>query len=94
MIRSAATENEVMAAVRNYLECFEPATLAAIPVSLLTLQVNSARDIAAAAVELARHEATMGHEAPEAALVRDVATVLSTAAMRLAVISLQPGETA
>lgn len=81
-----------MRAVRDYLQSLEPGAVAAIPVALLTLQVNSARDIAAAAVELARHEATMSAEEPSAALVKDVATVLSTAAMRLAMISLQPGE--
>ena len=64
--------------------------LAAIPASLLTLQINHARDVAAAAVELARHEATMALDAPEAALVKDIATVLSTAAMRLAIVSMQP----
>ncbi|HUQ28530.1 MAG TPA: hypothetical protein VM051_08055 [Usitatibacter sp.] len=76
-----------MQAVRAYLESLEPGALAAIPVSLLTLQINHARDIAAAAVELARHEAMMPVDEPSAVLVKDIATVLSTAAMRLAMVS-------
>ncbi len=91
VIRAASTEGEVIAAVRDYLGTLDHGQLAAIPASLLSLQINHARDIAAAAVELARHEATMAPQAPEAALVKDVATVLSTAAMRLAIISMQPG---
>jgi hypothetical protein len=93
LIRAASTEGEVIAAVRDYLGALDKAQLAAIPAGLLSLQINHARDIAAAAVELARHEATMEQHGPEAALVKDVATVLSTAAMRLAIISMQPGGT-
>lgn len=81
-----------MRAVRDYLEGIEPRALATIPVSLLTLQINHARDIAAAAVELARHEATMTLEEPNAVLVKEVATVLSTAAMRLAIVSSPLGQ--
>ena len=90
VIRGASTEREVVGAVRDYLGSLDHAQIAAIPANLLSLQINHARDIAAAAVEVARHEATMAPQAPEADLVKDVAMVLSTAAMRLAIIAMQP----
>ena len=89
-IRAASTEEEVIGAVRDYFGSLDHGDLAAIPANLLSLQINHARDIAAAAVEVARHEATIAHDAPEAALIKEVAMVLSTAAMRLAIIAMQP----
>lgn len=90
-IRTAATELEVIEAVRCYLGGVDSTTLARIPGSLITLQMSHAHDIAAAAVEVARHEAMMPSDAPEADLVKEVATVLSTAAMRLAMLTLRTG---
>jgi hypothetical protein len=91
VIRAASTEAEVITAVRSYLSELDPAEVKAIPGDLISLHIHHARDIAAAALELARHEATISQDAPEAALVKDVATVFSTAAMRLALITLEPG---
>jgi hypothetical protein len=91
VIRAASTEAEVITAVRGYLSGLDHAQLKAIPSDLLSLHVHQARDIASAAIELARHEATISQDAPEAALVKDVAMVFSTAAMRLALITLEPG---
>ena len=55
------------------------------------VQINHAKDIASAAVELARHEATMPVDEPNAALVKNVATVLS---MRKGCIVSLPGQSA
>ena len=93
-IGAATTEGEVVAAVRRYLEALHPRKLAALPATLLSLQVNHAADIAAAAVDLVRHEATLPQHEAEAMLFRDVGTVLSTAAMRLAIICVAPSESA
>ena len=89
-IQSASNEDEIVAAVRNYLSSIDAPSIAALPASLFALQVNQAGDIAAAAVELARREATIAHDAPEAAIIRDVTKVLSTAAMRMALITMKP----
>jgi hypothetical protein len=89
-IGAATTEGEVVAAVRRYLGSLEHHKLAALPATLLSLQVNHAADIAAAAVDLARHETNLLQHGPEASLLKDVSTVLSTAAMRLAIISMEP----
>jgi hypothetical protein len=89
-IGAATTEAEVVAAVRRYLGTLEYRKLAALPASLISLQVNHAADIAAAAVDLVRHEATVAQDTPEAMLLKELGTVLSTAAMRLAVLCIEP----
>jgi hypothetical protein len=86
-IQAAGSQVEVMEIVSGYLSSLDDGALASIPVSLASLQASQAREIAAAAVDLARHEMTMAQDAPEAAVVKNVATVLSTAAMRLALLS-------
>ena len=88
-ISTATTDGEVVAAVRRYLGSLDHHKIA-LPAQLLSLQVNHAVDIAAASVELARLEATLLLQGPEATVLKNVATVLSTAAMRLAIISLEP----
>ena len=93
-IQAASSEGEIIEAVRGYLSSIDGSSISALPVSLLSLQASQARDIAAAAVELARREATIAHDAPEAALLRDVTKVLSTAAMRIALVGMQPGAAA
>jgi hypothetical protein len=87
-IRAASTETEVMSAVRGYLSSLSPDKTAILPPTLVTLGINHAQDIAQAALELAGREALAVADAPEAAFLKDAATVLSTAAMRLAVLSI------
>jgi hypothetical protein len=87
-IRAASTEAEVMSAVRDYLSSLSPDKVAILPPTLVTLGIDYAKDIAQAALELARHEALAVADAPQAAFLNDAATVLSTAAMRLAVLSV------
>ena len=86
-IQAAATQGEVLEIVSGYLSSLDAKAVASIPVSLANLQASQTREIAAAAVDLARHEMSMAQDAPEAAMVKGVAQVLSTAAMRLALLS-------
>ena len=88
-IAAASTESEVVGAVRQYLGMLDLHKVT-LPGTLLSLQVNHAADIASVAVDLARHEATLVQQGPEATLLKDVCTVLSTAAMRLVMISMEP----
>ena len=90
VIREAASEGEVVRALTEYLESLHPLAVAAIPANLLSLHLTHAKDIMGAAVVLARHEAKMIQETPEAAIVRDVSNVLTAAATRLAVLQIRP----
>jgi hypothetical protein len=89
VIREAASEGEVVRALTEYLESLHPMAVAAIPANLLSLHLTHAKDIMGAAVILARHEAKMIQETPEAAIVRDVSNVLTAAATRLAVLQVR-----
>ena len=86
-IRKATTIDHVIDALRSYLASIEPIHQALLPPGLLTLGVKHAEEIAQAAVELARREASVAAQAPEAKFLNDAAPVFSTAAMRLAVLS-------
>jgi hypothetical protein len=90
VIREAATEGEVVRALTEYLESLHPMAVAAIPANLLSLHLTHAKDIMGAAVILARHEAKMAHDTPESAIVKDVSSVLTAAATRLAVLQIKP----
>ena len=89
-IREAETEGEVIRALQEYLESLHPMAVAAIPANLLSLSLSQAKDIMGAAVILARHEAKIIEQTPEAAIVKDVSNVLTTAATRLAVLQIKP----
>jgi hypothetical protein len=84
-IQAASTEAEVITALRKYLSALDSGKAGLLPATLLAVGVNHAQEIAQAAVELASREMTS--DGPTAVLLRDAATVLSTAAMRLAVLS-------
>ena len=90
-IQSASNQDEIIEAVRGYLSAIDRSSLSRLPVSIVSLQASQARDIAAAVAELASREAAIAQDAPEAALIRDVSKVLSTAAMRIALIAMRPG---
>ncbi|MEP7068903.1 MAG: hypothetical protein ABI789_06680 [Usitatibacter sp.] len=87
-IRNAATVDHVIDALRSYLDSVEPVHQALLPAGLLTLGVKHAQEIAQAAVELAHREASVAAQAPEASFLKEAATVFSTAAMRLAVLTV------
>jgi hypothetical protein len=85
-IRNSATEAEVILAVRNYLGSLDTREIALLPPIIISVGLDHARDIAQAALELARREAGALSDAPEAKVLKEAATVFSTAAMRLAVL--------
>jgi len=86
-IMAAESDSEVVSIVRNYLASFNGEKAALLPSSLLALGINYAKEIAQAAVEVARREAQAIADGPEATFLKDVGTVLSTAAMKLVVLS-------
>ena len=87
-IRNAQTCTEVISVVREYVRGLTDAGVVLIPATLLTVGVDHAREIAQAALELAHREAAAAAGDPDAAILKEAATVFSTAAMRLAVLSL------
>ncbi|MGZ5088118.1 MAG: hypothetical protein ACXWGU_13530 [Usitatibacter sp.] len=86
-IQAASTEGQVVAALRSYLSALDGKKTALLPSSLLTVGMDHAREIAQAAVELAARELIEISDEATAGFLRDAATVFSTAAMRLAVLS-------
>ena len=91
-IRAAQSEREVISAVRSYLMSFGPDKAALVPPSLAAFGINYAKELAQAAVEVASREAQAAADGPEATMLKEMGTVLSTAAMKLVVLSC--GETA
>lgn len=86
-IMAADSEGQVIALVRNYLSSFTADKAALVPPSLVAFGINHAQEIAQAAVEVANREAQAVANGPEAAFLKDVGTVLSTAAMKLVVLA-------
>ncbi|HXF77642.1 MAG TPA: hypothetical protein VN598_02175 [Usitatibacter sp.] len=86
-LRAASTEAQVVTILREYLSSLGTETVAYVPATVLSLGINHAKEIAQAAVEVGIREAQAAVDAPEAALLKDVGTVLSTAAMRLVVLA-------
>lgn len=86
-IMAAHSEDQVIALVRDYLASFSAEKAALVPPSLVAFGINHAREIAQAAVEVANREAQAVADGPEAAFLKDVGTVLSTAAMKLVVLA-------
>lgn len=86
-IMAADSESQVVSIVRDYLTSFSAEKAALVPGSLAAFGINYAKEIAQAAVEVARREAQAIADGPEATFLKDVGTVLSTAAMKLVVLS-------
>jgi hypothetical protein len=86
-ISAASTEPEVISIVRAFLSSQSPEKAKMIPGGVVALGINHAREIAQAALEVARREALVAADAPEASFLKDVGAVLSTAAMRLLVLA-------
>jgi hypothetical protein len=87
-IRSATDQSQVVTIVRDYLASLGSETSAFVPASVLSIGIDHAKEIAQAAVEVARREAQAAADAPETAVLKDVGIVLSTAAMRLVVLAV------
>lgn len=86
-IMAADSEAQVVSIVRDYLESFSAERAALVPHSLIAFGINHAKEIAQAAVEVAQREAQAIAGGPEAAFLKDLGTVLSTAAMKLVVLA-------
>jgi len=86
-IRAASTEAEVIAQVRKYLSSLDAAKMALMPPTLLAVGVDHAKEIAQGALELASREVAEA-DPSTGEFLRDAATVLSTAAMRLAMLAM------
>jgi len=86
-IMAAESEPEVISILRDYLSTLGPERTALLPGSLMALGINHAKEIAQAAVELAQREAQAVADSPEAGFLKEVGTVLSTAAMKLVVLA-------
>ena len=87
-IQSASTPAEVISALRHYLSSLDASKVALIPPTLLSVGVNYAQEISQAAIELARRESSTVLDEDSVQFLKDAAVVLSTAAMRLAVLSV------
>lgn len=86
-IMAADSEAQVVSIVRSYMESFNAEKAALVPGSLVTFGINHAKEIAQAAVEVAQREAQAIADGPEATFLKEVGTVLSTAAMKLVVLA-------
>jgi len=93
-IMAAGSEGEVLSHVRKYLSSFTPDKAVLVPPSVLALAINHAKEIAQAAVEVASREAQAVADGPEATVLKELGTVLSTAAMKLVVLACGEQETA
>ena len=86
-IMAADSETQVVSIVRGYLQSFSAERAALVPGSLIAFGINHAKEIAQAAVDVARREAQAIAGGPEATFLKEVGTVLSTAAMKLVVLA-------
>lgn len=86
-IQTAATHADVISAVRNYLSSLDARKVALMPPTILTVGIDHAKELAQASIELAHRELAGSLDEPTAAFLKEAATVFSTAAMRLAVLS-------
>jgi hypothetical protein len=93
-IQTASTQEQVVAAVREYVASLTPEEAALMPVGLTTLSVSHVDEVVHSALQLVHREMLAVVDAPEAALLKDASLVFSTAAQRLAALALQPGELA
>ena len=89
-IQTAATEEEVVLAVRGYLSSFSDAEVALMPAGLIALGTTDAQGVVQGALELVQREMLAALDAPGADLIRDAVLVFSTAATRLATLAFVP----
>jgi len=83
LLAAAHTEDEVIAAARDFTAKFDPLTLAKMPDACKPAKLVDAQDIAAYAYELARHDCR--DEDPEVAqTIRELGAFFPEAAKRLA----------
>jgi len=86
-IEEAGTEPEVVAVTRDYLARLSQDEYAELPLELRPRKIVDANDIAAYALDLARHEAD---DPDEMNLVQRLAQLLSRASVRVSEIAGAP----
>ena len=89
-IRAATTESEVIAAVRDYLTSLDAAQLALLPAEIMAIGMSHAEELVQSALQLVHSEMLAMRDAPEAAVLNEIALVFSTAAQRLAALAKDP----
>jgi hypothetical protein len=87
-IQASSTAAEVVAAVNAFLSSFSREEVSGLPPSLVSLASRHVHEISQAAVELAQRDLLVVADGADAEVLKDAATVLSTAAMRLAMLSI------
>ena len=87
-IQKAETPSAVFGLVCEYLSSLGSETAAILPASVMALCAGT-HEIAASALAIAQREAAVAPDSTEAKMLKDVGTVLSTAAMRLAMLSAE-----
>ena len=91
-IQAAATEEQVVAVVRDFLKSLSPSEAALMPAGLTALGVSHVEEVFQSALALVHREMGAAFDQPEAAVLKDASLVLSTAAQRLAILAKHPGE--
>jgi hypothetical protein len=86
-IERAATQDEVLASVREYLSSLTPDEVALLPAGLAALGTTRAEEVVHSALQLVHHEMRVALDAPEAKLIKEAVVVFSTAATRLATLA-------
>ena len=89
LLQSCDSESELVRVLRDFLATIPPKDLAAIPAGAGVASFDSALDVAAIAVSLAREELLFSGDETSRALLNSVTTVFSAAATRLAEIQSQ-----
>ena len=86
-IRRAQSEQDVTAAVRDYIRGLAPDRLSRLPQACRPPEVTHRDEIVAYNVELARKELMFEGAEEDAALLRDMLSVMTEAAQRFAQLS-------
>ena len=89
LLQSCDSETELVRVLRDFLATIPPTDLAAIPAGAGIASFDSALDVAAIAVSLAREELLFAGDEPSRVLLNSVTTVFAAAATRLAEIQAQ-----
>ena len=85
-ILRAATRQEVLQVVRDYVACVLPSEMSKLPESSQAAVADAANDIAGAAVTLLRDELRFSGEDETAALMHEMTQTFTAASARLAQI--------
>ena len=93
-IQAAATQEQVVAIVREYLGSLTPSEVALLPAGLTALGVSHVEEVVQSALQIVHREMLAAVDAPEARILKEASLVFSTAARRLAMLTQLPGQVA